>query len=147
MVRIQTIRFGITIQSGSLASAGVFGSSFTYTDVGGSNFAITGGTITGAYYDTSTNTFSNPFTADIYITGLSLNAATLSTLVGSGLTATQQNNLYWRTVLSGDDVVTLGDGSQSITFAGDGNVLEAGQYIVGGSDMISGGSSGRFDLW
>jgi len=111
--------------------AGVEGAGFTY-----SGNSIAGGTITGAGVNITCN--SDLSLSDVYITGLSLNASSLTPLINGGLTADQQNNLFWRTVLSGNDVINFGASDFDIRFDGDGANVESSQTRVGGADIMIG---------
>ena len=111
--------------------AGVEGAGFTY-----SGNSIAGGTITGAGVNITGN--SDLPLSDVYITGLSLNASSLMPLIDGGLTVDQQNNLFWRTVLSGNDVINFGASDFDIHFSGDGINVESSQTRVGGADIMSG---------
>jgi Ca2+-binding RTX toxin-like protein len=108
----------------------------------------TGGTVTTFYLDLNADG-SPPDLVELSITGLSFSLATLAPLDNGGLTAAQENNLVWRTVLAGDDTVTLGAAATgagfSIRFGADGRGVESGQNLFGGTDTITGdaGASGR----
>jgi hypothetical protein len=75
--------------------------------------------------------------AELQITGLSFD---LSVLEFGGLTADEQNDLVWRTVLAGNDTVNLGS-AHGINFSGDGRNVGAGLALIGGADVITGGIS------
>jgi hypothetical protein len=111
--------------------AGVEGTGFTY-----SGNSIAGGTITGAGVNITGN--SDLSLSDVYITGLSLDSSSLIPLIDGGLTVDQQNNLFWRTILSGNDVINFGVSDFAIGFASDGINVESGHTLVGGADIMSG---------
>jgi Ca2+-binding RTX toxin-like protein len=111
------------------------GTGFTF-DGGG---VPTGGTVTDFLLDLDHDSTS---TAEFRITGLSFALTTLASLVNGGLSALQQDNLIWRTLLAGDDIINLPAtrpaGVTDLWFFGDGRYPEGGQTLFGGNDVITG---------
>jgi Ca2+-binding RTX toxin-like protein len=95
----------------------------------------TGGTVTSFTLDLTNDGASG---AELQITGLSLNLTALAPLVNGGLTAAQQNDLIWRTVLAGNDTVNLGSGGFYVDFSADGRNVASGLNLFGGADTITG---------
>ncbi|MFD2058807.1 hypothetical protein ACFSQT_38755 [Mesorhizobium calcicola] len=120
----------------------ILGTGFTYDVV----HAPTGGTVAELVLDLN----NDNGLAELHITGLSFNATLLAPLVNGGLTPEQQNDLYWRTFLSGNDTVDLGNtattGNFYVVFAGDGRNVASGQTFVGGNDIITGDAGGGYAL-
>lgn len=111
------------------------GSGFTYYQLN-----PIGGTVASLTLDLSDDAPPSP---DIAITGLSFNLALLAPMTdGSLTTAKQQNDLYWRTVLSGDDTIDFGSSGFTIDFAGDGRNVGDGQILFGGNDTMTGDLNG-----
>jgi Ca2+-binding RTX toxin-like protein len=111
-----------------------YGSGFTY----GAGPPPTGGTVTSLTLDVGSNEATG--LEDIQIYGLSLSLPAFQTSVGSS--AAQGSN-FWRTALSGNDMILLPAGASTLnfTFAGDGSLLLAGTGVsIGGDDSFLAGS-------
>jgi Ca2+-binding RTX toxin-like protein len=108
------------------------GSDFNYD---GSNVPTSGGLTS---FDVLLEASS---TAEMSITELTLNLGALA-LIATGLSASAQNDLVWRALLAGDDIIQLGNddasGALIANFAADGRAVIAGSMLVGGYDRISG---------
>ncbi|MBX3568364.1 MAG: hypothetical protein KF914_09920 [Rhizobiaceae bacterium] len=103
--------------------------------------APTGGTLKQLTLDLDNDGFA---TGELRITDLSVSAKDLAPLVNGGLTDEQQENLFWRTVLAGNDEIDFTGyaGNDPIDFSADGRVVEANQTLFGGDDIFI-GSAGK----
>jgi Ca2+-binding RTX toxin-like protein len=95
---------------------------------------VTSGTLVGLSIVLPGNLTAEP---DFVITGLSVDYAALYDDL-DGLSASQRDNLFWSTVLAGDDTIDLGPGDHKLVLAGDGVGLNLGQTLNAGDDAISG---------
>lgn len=131
----------LTYTGGSLY--GYFGDTFGwasssghYVTIEGSGFSFPGLVPAGGPATSFKVDLGNNAQVDLMISGLSFDLSQLAGLAG-GLTAAQENDLIWRTVLAGSDSINFGTNAAgnafSILFAGDGNTVEANQYQLGGT--------------
>jgi Ca2+-binding RTX toxin-like protein len=143
--RINLVTYNNAFQIEAPTSFNWFSDS-SYVEFSGSDFT----------YDASRNPLSGMITAftvnigadgppaEISVTSISNSLVSLSGL--SSLTADQQNDLIWRTVLVHNDRIKFGDDATSagffVEFAGDGRNVEAGQSLPSGNDKISGDIGG-----
>lgn len=95
---------------------------------------VTAGTLTGLSVTLPGNLSGEP---DFVISGLSVDYAALYDAL-AGLTSVKRDNLFWSTVLAGDDTIDLGSSDHDSFFAGDGVELDVVQTFYAGDDTISG---------
>jgi Ca2+-binding RTX toxin-like protein len=85
----------------------------------------------------SSNSLSSP---DLNVTNLNIDATLFAGMHGLG--QSEQNNLFWRLLTSGDDGFYFGtlatDQAFEINLAGDGRDVLSGETIIGGNDAFGG---------
>lgn len=111
------------------------GVGFTYSV----DFKPTGGTVTQFRLDLDNDSERTP---ELSITGLSFDLALLARVTDNSLTIDQENDLIWRTVLAGDDIVNFSYAKTTayvfFHFGGDGREIGSGVSIRGGNDVMTG---------
>lgn len=99
---------------------------------------VTAGTATGLELD-----LGNDSTVDLTITGLSLDLVQFIADLQGVSSVGEEKNLFWRTLLGGDDTIHLGSPvAPSFEFAGDGRYVEPWQVLFAGNDTIDGTTIG-----
>jgi Ca2+-binding RTX toxin-like protein len=130
---------GILQESGTLAWDNS-GDAFFEVELNGTNLQYTSGvpvsgTATSGQVFLSSNT---SVAADLVMTELTTQIADLAAFFEApALGTSQQANLFWHSLLSGDDTILFGNSSRDIEFYGDGLDLTDGS-VTGGDDTMTG---------